>query len=92
VLGVEARGQALQAQRLAGAGLVDHQRRDATLGEPGGQAHQVLHLLGRVQPVELHQDRRALARLQAFGRQVERRQVPAFVGNLDALDPVAHEP
>ena len=49
--------QVVQAQRFAGAGLVDQERRDTTRGQPARQADAVFHLLGGVQPVDLYQER-----------------------------------
>jgi hypothetical protein len=87
VFAVEARGQAVQAQCLAAAGLVDQQRRDAAPRQPLRQADAVLHLLHRVQPVDLHQQRRRPG--HALGAHVQRRQRRALVGDLDALAVVA---
>ena len=89
VLAVVARGHAVQAQRLAGAGLVDHERGDTTLGEPGRQTDAVLHLLGRIEAVDLHEQRCTAA--HAFGTHVERRQLLAFVRDLDALAVLVRE-
>ena len=50
--------QVVQAQRFAGAGLVDQERRDTTRGQPARQADAVFHLLGGVQAVDLHQQGR----------------------------------
>jgi hypothetical protein len=88
VLGIEARGQAMQAQGFAGAGLVDHQRGDAALGQPAGQADQVFHFLGRIQAIELDQHRAGPCTLW---RGIQARDDLAFIRNFDALAVLASQ-
>ena len=47
----------MQAQRLTGAGLIDHERRDTASRQPPRQTHAVQHLLRAIQAIDLHQDR-----------------------------------
>ena len=85
-LGVDPGGQALQAQRLAGAGLVEHQAGDAAGGELRPVAGGVHVLLGRVQPVDQHDHRRG-AVVGGRGRAEVGRQRRALVGDRDPADP-----
>ena len=55
VLAVVARRHAGQTQRFAGARLIDHERGDAAPGQPRRQPDAVLHLLGGIEAVDLHQ-------------------------------------
>ena len=80
----------MKTQRLAGSRLIDDERRDAAPREPARQADAVFHLLRRVEAVELHQHRRAA--LDAFGADVERRQMGFAIGNLDALAVFVRQP
>ena len=72
-LGVDPGGEALQPQRLAGAGLVEHQAGDAAGGQLLPVAGGVHVLLGRVQAVDQHDHRRGAVvggrRLAEVGRQ-----------------------
>ncbi len=81
MLAVGSRGHAVQAKGLSCAGLVDDQRGDAAFGQPGGQPHAVLDLLGGIDTVQLHQHRRRA--LHAFGANEQRGQWLPVVGNLD---------
>ena len=72
-LGVDPGGQPLQPQRLAGAGLVEHQAGDAAGGQLLPVVGGVHVLLGRVQAVDQHDHRRGAVvggrRLAEVGRQ-----------------------
>ncbi|MNL13221.1 hypothetical protein D3C87_1341240 [compost metagenome] len=83
VLAVVTGNQIMQAQRFTRAGLVDDQRRDAAFGQPGRQADAVFHFLGRIQPVDLHQDRRRTG--DAFGTHQQAGNMFALVGDFNAL-------
>jgi hypothetical protein len=73
----------VQTQCLAGAGLVDHERRHATLGEPLRQAHAIFHFLGRIEAVDLDQDRRRVR--DALGAHVQPRNMGVTIRDLDTL-------
>ena len=83
MLGIEARGHAMQAQGLAGARLIHYQRGNTALGEHGRQADQVFHFLERIEAVELHQNGRRPA--NPFSRHEEPGEVFSFVGDLDTF-------
>ncbi|MNI49557.1 hypothetical protein D3C73_1041710 [compost metagenome] len=83
VLAVVAGNQVVQAQCFTGAGLVDDQRRDAAFCQPGRQADAVFHFLGRIQSVDLHQDRRRAA--HTFGTHQQAGNMFALVGDFNAL-------
>ena len=83
VLAVVSRSHVVQAQGLTGARLIDDERRNAAAREPGRKADAVAHLLGGIEPVDLHQDRRPA--VHAVSANVECGEVPAFIGNLHAL-------
>ncbi len=83
VFAVIACGQAVHSQRFSGTWLVDHERRDATGTQPARQPYPVLHLLGGVQTVYLHENRGAPA--DTLGSCVESADDLALVRYLDAL-------
>ena len=83
VLAVIAGLHAVKTQRFAGSRLVDHQRGDPAPRQPLRQPHQIFHLFGGVETVDLHQQRRAAGR--PFGADVKRRQGFALVGDSHPL-------
>lgn len=83
VFAVMACRHAVEAKRFAGARLVDNQRRHASPGQPGRQADAVFHFLGRIQPVDLHQQR--CRATHAFCAHQQSREVLAFIRDLYAL-------
>ena len=68
--------QTLQPQRLADAGIVDDQRRNAALGKRGRDAEQVDDLLGDIEPVEMNHAGPLAARPVGAGEQRGERRVP----------------
>src|SRR3546814_20936733 len=85
-LGVDARGESVQTQRLAGAAAVDHERRDAPGGELGVDTGADHHLLGRVKAFPHYNERRRLPRTN---RRVEVGGQPGLAADLDGrhVDP-----
>ena len=72
---------AVQAQRFAGARLVDDQRGDAALRQPARQADAVLEFLARIEAVDLHQQRRRAG--HAFGAHIQARDMGVAIRDLD---------